>query len=333
LAWAALASAAVAGEKPTLSMSCSVGKDKFLVGEPITLRCTVAGAVEKFRGEPWLFETGGLAIYVRTAGGDAVRRVYESTSRYSPVTRGLRVPTGARLVFEREILVGSILGVPKGGHTTFEDRSQAEGADFLRASSRLKPGRYELQCWYGFGTRNARRLLGNNLSARISFEVVSVSAEERDAANSFSIRPLESRESRKAVAAQFEDICKRYPDSAYAPWARYYADVLKLELGEVNALQSIHRLASSDDSAHLPRYEMAYLVAHAVEKFGFFQRALKVVDSQADKDTLVFLDTLKTGEQLEGWRYFELQRRLREAIEFSAPREDEGDAEAPAGGR
>lgn len=294
-------------------LRCRLPGSTFLLAEPITLTAELTGVGPPHRDEPLFFEGGTVSLSVLDERGRAPRSEGEIVDTLIPRMQGLPSRSFGTLVFERELVAGSLLA---SGATTrtlqLETRRSVAGGGLLSGEPVLGPGAYTLRLRQRLLGPDTRQQAGLEfLEADVQFELATVPEHEKAAFQLITSRPAGSEDSMAQALAAFRALYQAHPRSRYAPWARYFAAKLLVHLGRwEEARHELDQIGGSAGAEALPRYQVAYLRALTLAELGERAQARRALKEAIPRDTLVLLDTTETGRQEEGWRLVQLQRRL-----------------------
>jgi len=317
-----------------LSLTCSLPKKTFLLGEPVTLTCRIEGEIDQLPREPWFLERATFHISVRDPEGGvpkARKLPYPKWTAFGRGGGGASVGVDVRgakaLVFQRS-LTGSLF-VPAFIRHSFslEMRRSPEMQDLMVAHPRYGPGDYSLRMRHEMRTKKAMGIAGGEfLQTSVEFRLAQVPEEEKRAFELISFRPptgvapvhmtrVPRRPwSMERVMGHYRYVNRTYPQSTYAIWATYFrAKVLIDGKRWFEAAKVLDELPAADKEKLLPNYELAYLRALCAERTGYIARAREILAETVPEGVMVFLDCAETGRQCEGWRLFQLQRGLGKA--------------------
>ena len=295
------------------SLSVSLSKDSFLLGEPITVRVSLENAW-MLPGEPWLFEGVSLIIWVEDEAGNVPISDSKVFDVPIPAWDALSVSPGETLLLEKEIVIGDISTIPQSVRTlVLEDRIVTAQEPALRAKPLLREGRNTLHVRNDLMNTKSRTVFGSpSLVSSVSFTIVAAPKHEQAASALMSARSSGSDASNRAVLTSLRNLYKTYPDSTFAPWARYYATKLLVGMGHLDEAQRLlAELASSKAKHWLPSYQIAYLLTEVQLSIGEKPLALRKLTDELPQNTRIILDSAKTGQQKEGWRLLNLKTRLK----------------------
>lgn len=297
-------------------MRVTLSRETILVGEPLVLTVEM-DSVPSAPSEPWLYEGVTTKIGIDEAEGRACPIPGKIFDVPVPEPEPLDLGGVRRLVFEREVLVGSLVAEPYATRTyALEARTPGEDGATYRAAPPLEPGAYTLWIRHTFLQEAMRSRAGaDHFEARASFEVEDRSDDEdssddQAAAARFAIRPYDTGASMRRGIEALRALATDAPSTRFGAWSGLFAARMLVRQQQWDAAAEVLAGLSAEDGV-LPRFELLFLRARTAVGRGDDDAARELLRAGLPKDgAYVLLGSVDTGREAERRRLMTLAHEL-----------------------